>query len=517
MLGSTFTAALLVAGFSVHALSQQTRGALQPRPSPLTTADALAITPQAAGTCLVSPPGLVSWWPGDGNENDILGGNNPSTVNAVSVVQGEVLQGFSFGTKGYIEIPSATILANQQFTWTAWVRPDGPGPNNDSFGSVILIQNIDGLHNSVALHWRNTDKRFTFDFGNVDSEIIVSTDTFPTGAFYFVAGTYDGSAFRLFVNGKPEGSFAEKKAIAYSPTGWTFGSGPPAFFSSTVRTWNGVIDEIQAFNRALTQAELEAIFNAGTAGECNSPLIAAGGVISAGAFGAFISISPGSWIEIYGTGLATDSRGWTAADFKGNSAPVSLDGTSVTVGGKPAFIDYISPGQVNALVASDTPTGAQQAIVTAPSGVSAPYGVTVNAAEPGLLAPPSFIIGGTPYAAAFLPDGTLVLPAGALPGVNTRPVRPSETITLYGVGFGQVAPFIPAGELVQQLNALASSFQLSIGGIAASVPYAGLAPGYTGLYQFNIVVPAVASGNAALTFTLGGTAGAQALYIPVGN
>ncbi len=75
--------------------------------------------------------------------------------------------------------------------------------------------------------------------------------------------------------------------------------------------------------------------------DAGSPSIGAGGVISAGAFGAFTSVAPGSWIEIYGSNLAADSRSWAGSDFNGVNAATSLDGTKVTVGGQPAFIDYI--------------------------------------------------------------------------------------------------------------------------------------------------------------------------------
>jgi len=56
-------------------------------------------------------------------------------------------------------------------------------------------------------------------------------------------------------------------------------------------------------------------------------------VVSAGAFGGFSSVSPGSWIEIYGANLAGDTRGWAGADFNCVNAPISLDLTSVSVGG----------------------------------------------------------------------------------------------------------------------------------------------------------------------------------------
>jgi uncharacterized protein (TIGR03437 family) len=247
------------------------------------------------------------------------------------------------------------------------------------------------------------------------------------------------------------------------------------------------------------------------------PAISPGGVVSASAFGQFTSVAPGSWIEIYGANLAPDTRGWAAGDFTGNTAPTSLDNVSVSIGGKQAFIDYINPGQINALLSSDTPTGPQQLTVTNTQGTSAAYNITVNATEPGLLAPPSFSIGGVQYAVAIFTDGAYALPTGAIAGVTSRPARPGDVITLYGVGFGPVTPDIPAGQLAQQLNTLASNLQLSIGGLPASVLYSGLAPGFTGLYQFNITVPAVPAGNQALTFTLGATAGTQTLYIASGQ
>ena len=57
-----------------------------------------------------------------------------------------------------------------------------------------------------------------------------------------------------------------------------------------------------------------------------------------------------------------------------------------------------------------------------------------------------------------------------------------------------------------------------MGGMSATASYAGLAPNYTGLYQFNVIVPNVAASDAVpLTFTLGGVPGTQTLYIAVAN
>ena len=70
-----------------------------------------------------------------------------------------------------------------------------------------------------------------------------------------------------------------------------------------------------------------------------------------------------------------------------------------------------------------------------------------------------------------------------------------------------------------EANALTSAFSMSIGAVpVVSMPYAGLAPGFTGLYQFNVVVPAgTGSGAVPLAFTVDGAAGTQTLYLAIGN
>lgn len=134
-------------------------------------------------------------------------------------------------------------------------------------------------------------------------------------------------------------------------------------------------------------------------------------VVSASAFGGFSSVAPGSWVEIYGSNMAPDTRGWSGSDFKGNNAPISLDGVSVSIGGQAAFVDYISPTQVNAQLPSNIPTGgALQLTVTNGGTTSAPVNITVDATQPGLLAPTSFKVGANQYVVALLSDGNYVLP-----------------------------------------------------------------------------------------------------------
>lgn len=244
------------------------------------------------------------------------------------------------------------------------------------------------------------------------------------------------------------------------------------------------------------------------------------GVITAGGYGGFSSIAPGTWMEIYGTNLATTlGQTWTGSDFNGTLAPTALGGTTVTVGGKPAFIDYVSNGQVNAQVPSGVASGPQPVVVTTAGGVSAAYTVTVKPLMPGLLSPSSFTLPAGQYVTALFKDGvTFVLPPGAIRGLASARAKPGDIITLYGVGFGPVTPDDAAGQIEQTTNTVQASFQASFGNIPATVNYDGLAPTYVGLYQFNVVVPNVAASDSVpFTFSLGGTSGSQTLLIAIQN
>jgi len=249
------------------------------------------------------------------------------------------------------------------------------------------------------------------------------------------------------------------------------------------------------------------------------PSISNNGVVSAGAFGAFSSIAPGTWIEIYGANLSSSSRQWAGSDFTGTAAPTSLDGVKVTIGGQPAYVDFISPGQVNAQVPSNVTSGQKQMTVTNGTLTSTSYNIVVNDVQPGLLAPPNFNIGSKQYVVAQHSDNSFVLPPGAISGLTTRQAKPGETVVIYGIGFGPAKDtsnaVIPAGQIVTAANQLTGTLQMQVNGVTASLGYFGLAPNFVGLYQFNVVVPAVADGDWPLTFTLKAAKGTQTLFLSV--
>ena len=258
----------------------------------------------------------------------------------------------------------------------------------------------------------------------------------------------------------------------------------------------------------------------------NGPAIRASGVISASDFGPASTASVGGWIEIYGSNLSATTRTWNYGDFSGISAPASVDGVSVLVGGQAAYISYVSPTQINALIPSNAATGAQQLIVTTPTGTTAAYGITIRGTQPRLAAPANLNAAGKQYTAAFFLDGTYVLPAVA---TGRRAAKAGDVIVLYGTGFGSVNPAVNAGQIAAQLGPLSAPFKMSIGGVTANVLYAGITPLIlgpvaqtmynVGLYQFNVQVPAgITPGNfVPVTFTLDGVAGTQTLYTAISN
>ena len=249
------------------------------------------------------------------------------------------------------------------------------------------------------------------------------------------------------------------------------------------------------------------------------PAISANGVVTASAFGGFSSAAPGSWIEIYGSNLAANTRSWANNDFTNILAPTVLDGSSVTIGGQAAFVSYISGNQLNVQVPS-VGTGPQPVVVNTPAGASPPYSVTINNTQPGLLAPASFTSGGKRYVVALFADGaTYAGPPGAFAGITSKRAKPGDALTLYGVGFGAVDdPGAAPGRIELTENTVTAPLQILFGQAQAQLTFSGLAPLAVGLYQFNLVVPNVAANDAVpVSFTLGGTPGTQTLYTAIGN
>jgi uncharacterized protein (TIGR03437 family) len=236
-----------------------------------------------------------------------------------------------------------------------------------------------------------------------------------------------------------------------------------------------------------------------------APAVTVTSVVNAGSYEPIIA--SGTWISIFGANLAPSTYLWQASDIVNGALPTVLQGVSVTVNGLPAYIDYISPTQINVLAPDDDTLGPVPVQVTTAGGTSNTVTAQKNVVAPALLT-----FDGT-HAAALHADYSLIGAPNLLPGAVTTPAQPGEIILLYGLGFGPANPPQPSGQLVTTAAPLANTVQITIGGQSASVAYAGLTG--SGLYQFNVTVPSLADGDAAVVATIGGVATQTGVSITV--
>ncbi len=252
---------------------------------------------------------------------------------------------------------------------------------------------------------------------------------------------------------------------------------------------------------SLTMTRLEGSDNDGLADSLSLVLSAPGvtpamptitGIVNDASFAAGGPVSTGSWVAIFGTLLAPvqDSRKWNeATEIINGQLPLSLDSTSVTVNGKPAVVEYISPTQVNIQPPDDSTVGPVQVVVQTASGATAPFTVNYATFAPGLF-PAS-----APYIVAQHADNSYV--------TSAAPAKPGEVIILWGTGFGPAKPAVPAGQVFSGANGLANSVTVTIGGQNAQVDFSGVVG--AGLVQINVHVPSsVNNGDAAVIATVGG-------------
>lgn len=272
--------------------------------------------------------------------------------------------------------------------------------------------------------------------------------------------------------------------------------GPPA--SASVSTPYGVrVDNAGNVFIADTGHSLIRKVTGAAATGGSAPTISANGVVNGASFQP--GIVANSWVTIQGVGLAAKTDDWSTSIVNG-ALPTSLDGVSVSVGGKPAYAYYISPGQLNVL-APDVPAGPITVTVTAGGVTSAAFASTAS------LYGPAFFTWPGNQVVATRTDYTYAVKAGTFAGATTVAAKPGDVIVLWATGFGPTNPASPTGFAVPGDKTYATSSQpsVTIDNLAATVYGAALAPGSVGLYQIAIQVPpSLADGDWPIQALIGG-------------
>ena len=220
-------------------------------------------------SCVTPPAGMISWWPGDGNADDIVDVNDGALQGGATFATGEVAQAFSFTNNGdAVDVPdNANENTGAQVTLDAWIQPSSTLESlSNAHGSIINKRtpgNVQGY--TFELDNENTTNGLRFEITTTDGGfgLLVPNATTPD-VWQHVAATYDGSTMTIYVNGVSVGT-------PVSATGTINAVTNDLLIGKNItngESFPGLIDEVELFGRALTQREVQSIYDVGSAGKC---------------------------------------------------------------------------------------------------------------------------------------------------------------------------------------------------------------------------------------------------------
>ena len=220
------------------------------------------------------------------------------------------------------------------------------------------------------------------------------------------------------------------------------------------------------------------------------------------------SLAPNTLASLYGVRLSYVTAAISPSDILGGVLPTVLPGTGVhvTVGNLPATIYYVSPDQINFLVPANLLPDASSVQVVLDGHSGPAIKITLAAASPAMFQLDS------KTAVAIRPDGSVI--------TQQAPAKPGEIIILYATGLGQTRPPVPYGQVFNDAAPLQelANFKLVLDGVTTglgAVQYAGIAPGFAGLYQINVLLPKSTKTNPEIRIGFGKQLSIAGLHLPV--
>jgi hypothetical protein len=236
----------------------------------ITSSNAL-LTVISSAPCAPPPSGLVSWWRGEGSASDSIDSNTGELLNGASFAAGMVGQAFSFnGSNQCVQVPHAASLLTSNYSIEAWVKP--LDQVSDAINQDLIFGQSFG-HCQLVARTGSSGVRLAFAFGTSHTSFYEATGTseIPIGQFSHLAGTWDGTTLRLYINGVLSAQSTPHASPVDSGCSFYIGG----FYSPTADScgyvgqfFNGLIDEASYYSRALSNAEIQSIYNAGGAGKC---------------------------------------------------------------------------------------------------------------------------------------------------------------------------------------------------------------------------------------------------------
>jgi len=229
----------------------------------LTQSEITGLYNAGTNTCLPSylpTNGLVGYWPFCGNANDESGNGNNGVVNGATLTTdrfGDIGKAYSFNGANFISVANSnSINFTNQFTLSAWMNSSslnssqgilGKGQNLTQTG-YALLHRVDDNQTGISLQSTPIIQAYAFSQPN---QIGINN-------WNLITGTYDGTVVKLYVNGLLVSSMNSSISLTPNPlTSLFFGCELPNF-----RFFNGSLDDIGIWNRALTASEVQNLYNA---------------------------------------------------------------------------------------------------------------------------------------------------------------------------------------------------------------------------------------------------------------
>jgi hypothetical protein len=341
------------------------------------TADAILLA--ATAVAALPPPGLVGWWTGDGNNPstaaDIAGTNSGTLNGGVTYAAGRVGNAFSFNGSGtrtnFVNIPDAASLRSTTGTWAFWVKTTQSGSFVGFVGKADATSSLNGI--VMQMDQTTGNARIEVKSGS-QTLLLNGTSRLNDGQFHFLALSFQsGGQVVLYVDGQQQAS-GTAPTFTFNPNPLRFGTMLDTFWAP----YNGLLDEVQIWNRVLSATDVQAIFAAGAAGEVKGVRVqnfhyVVGGFpfpITAGTSGSF-------------TVTVQDPSGLTVTGYRGTVHFTSSDGQAVLPAdytftavdnGSHTFTATLRTASTQSITATDTVNhsviGTQSGILVNPAAAS---------------------------------------------------------------------------------------------------------------------------------------------------
>jgi hypothetical protein len=209
----------------------------------------------------VDPPnGLVAWWPAEGNMGDRLGNHPGAFAMGVLFTNGEVGQAFYFNGSGYVCIPDSPSWQSltNRLTIEAWIKVD----------QFTSSPNWNGIVTKGNSSWRLTRYGSTSTVGfsttGLSNTDLAGSKNINDGQWHHVAAVYDGTNKYIYIDGTLDAMAPATGTIAQNSYPVCIGENAEV----PGHRWNGWVDELSLYNRALSSVEIQAIYNAQRSGKC---------------------------------------------------------------------------------------------------------------------------------------------------------------------------------------------------------------------------------------------------------